>query len=65
MRGNLGGGREEGTRAISGRENVAHNPNLKGPESSDPLAAVLGLEPHHPITSKLGGHGDQNQRKIP
>ena len=27
VRGDLGGGREEGTRAISVRENVAHNPN--------------------------------------
>ena len=41
--GNLGGGREEGTKAISGRVNVAHNPNLKGPESIEPLADDLGL----------------------
>ena len=33
-----------GTRAISGRGNVTHNPNNKGTESSDTIDAVLGLE---------------------
>ena len=42
--GNLGGGREGGTRTISGREKVAHN-YKEGTESSDLVAAILVLEP--------------------
>ena len=32
-------------------------------ELSDFVAAVLGLEQYHPITSKLSGHGSQTKRK--
>ena len=44
--GNLGGGREEGTMAISGREKWY--PKFNSTELSDWVAAVLGLEPTPP-----------------
>ena len=29
------------------------------------IAAVLGLEHHHPIMNKLWGHGDRTNRQTP
>ena len=43
-RGNLGGGREEGTMAISGREK--YHPNFNRTDPSDWVAAFFGLEPN-------------------
>ena len=34
-----------------------------GTEISDWVAAFWGLEPHHPITSMLAGHGSWVKRK--
>ena len=35
----------------------------RGIESSVPVASILGLEHHHPIMSKLWGHGGRPKRK--
>ena len=55
-RGNLGEGERGGTTAINGTR--VNNPKYR-PESSVWVAPVRGLEQHHPIMSKLSGHGDR------
>ena len=42
---------------------IVTNLNL-GAEPNDCLAYALGLELHHLIMSKLGGHGDRLEREI-
>ena len=43
-------------------EDTVVNTNL-GTKSNDPLAYDPVLEPHHPIMSKLGEHGDQEEKQ--
>ena len=57
---NLGGGKKEGTKIISDGKHII----LKtGTESRGNHSLCSGLEPHHPIMSKLWNLGGQNQRR--
>ena len=49
--------RERMNGKYSNLDNILHRT-----ESSDRVAAVLGLK-NHPIMSMLSGHGDQEQKK--
>ena len=40
------------------------NESIKGQSLDSNIAAVLGLELHHPIMSKLWGPGEQTYRQI-
>ena len=55
-------GEREGTSPSYDGKNTTIN--IKVSESSDPIAAVLGLEYHHPIMNTLWGHGGWSNRQI-
>ena len=60
--GGLSEGGNRGTEAdYCGWGTVA--PNIKGTESSVPVASVRGLEQHHPTMSTLWGHRDRSKKK--